>query len=331
METNTMYNGAAGYYDPSYYYGYQPIMYNNVPVPLNQNALTDDEIKQIVGTKSKKIDLTIEPTEVLRECCTHKNKGKDVVVQTNDGRLYCPICGATWKAVDQTDTEYVEEAVNKVLDYFQTAKWLGDLPVEMTREYFPMAGLLKKFPSIYKYAMDNFNKMCSNNPYTNAQDASVYAMFDNLMGYSNPYAVPQMMAPQMMPNAYQQAGAPVPQMAPAYQPGVAPVPAPVGYQPQPGVAPMPQAPVASPMDISSYNGTYGVNPYAANQQFVAQAANMIPGGVPGVPGYQFAVPQAPAAAPTAPTAPVAAPTAAAPTAQAQAPAATVSSTDAVKV
>ena len=266
------------------------------------SGLSDDEIKQMLGTKSKKIDLTLDPIEVLRECCTHKRGGKDMVQQLQDGKVYCPLCGATWTPI-QAEKEEVEDAVNKVVDMFQTAKWLGDLPVEMTREYFPMGGLLKKFPAIYKYGMDNFAKYYNGNPYQNGADASVYSMFDGIMGYNNPmpmyYAAPN----QQPGNPYQQ-----------------PQPAPVGYQPQ-QVAPTPQAPqyyvpngvqpapMASPMDIASY----GVNPYAPNQQFVAQAANMVPGGIP---GYQFGVPngyqpvnpgQAPAAQPAA--APTAAPAA----------------------
>lgn len=310
-------------YGYGYGYGYQPIQYNTAtPMPLNQNALSEDEIKQMLGTKSKKIDLTLDPVEVLRECCTHKRGGVDMVQQLQDGRVYCPLCGATWTPV-QAEKEEVEEAVNKVIDLFQTAKWLGDLPVEMTREYFPMGGLLRKFPSIYKYGMDNFSKYYNNNPYQGVQDASAYYMYDSIMGYSNPW--PGMQS-GYAPNAYQQV-----------QPGVAPAPA--GYQPQvgqpvpqPGVAPAPAgyqpgmipapAPAASPMDISSY----GVNPYAVNQQFVNQAAAMVPGGIPGAPspyfgpaGYQPQVGQPipqPGIAP-APTAP--------------APAATETKTETVKV
>lgn len=315
METNNFYgNGVPVDPNNPYMYGqypYAPVTYANVPLPLNQNALTEDEIKQMLGTKSKRIDLTLDPVEVLRQCCTHKRNGNDMVQRTIDGKCYCPLCNEVWRPI-HVDEDEVKENLDRVNDMFQTAKWLGDLPVEMTREYFPMGGLLKKFPEIYKYAMENFNRNFNNNSYAQAQDASVYSMFNSLIsgGYNNPFAgYAQGVAP--MPNMYQQPGAVQPQMAGqpmamGYQPQNAAQPVAAPGQPQfyynPAQAGQP-VPTNNPMDISSYG--YGVNPAAPNQQFVAQAANMVPGGVPApqfgaIPAIYQPQPQAAATQPATP-------------------------------
>ena len=87
-----------GGYDPSMY-SYQAYGYNSIPTPANQNALTAEEIQILKNARpTSKIELSIDRTDVLRSMCTHKDNGRDVVMQVTDGSgdVWCPICNHRW-------------------------------------------------------------------------------------------------------------------------------------------------------------------------------------------------------------------------------------------
>lgn len=268
---NNYYYGQQGMGQP-YYNGYDPNMYSypaigytNIPTPANQNALTAEEIQILKNARpTSKIDLTIDHNDVLRSMCTHKDNGRDVVMQVNDGSgdVFCPICGRRWKP-DMKNKEEVQELVNELLDQMENAKWAGDLPTDLTRELFTMIPLLNKYPDIHEYAMNTFNKYYSARGMYNAQDTNIYGMYNSLFGAGTPatgYTPVQGYYGQQpinqnyynnQPQGYygQQQG---------YVPNI--------NQTNPMVNPM-QAP------------TYGVNPMAPNQQFVSQANMMMNGSV----------------------------------------------------
>ena len=250
-----------GGYDPNMF-GYQAYGYNNIPTPANQNALTAEEIQMLKNTRpSSKIELSIDRTDVIRSMCTHKENGKDVVMQVNDGSgdVWCPICNRRWKP-DMKTKEEVQELVTELIDQMENAKWAGDLPTDLTRELFTLIPLLNKYPDIHEYAMNTFNKYYSARGMYNAADTNIYGMYNSLFGANVPstgFMGAPMQGyygqPAMAQGGYyggQQA------MAQGYVPN--------GVQANPVVNPM-QAP------------TYGVNPVAPNQQFVSQA-NMMMGG-----------------------------------------------------
>jgi hypothetical protein len=288
---NTMNNGYyyGGYQQPytqQYYnapYGYQPVVAQNFQVPQNMNALTDEEIRTLMNDKpASKIDLNIKQTDVLRAMCTHKQNGQDRVQPLNDGSgdVWCPICGARWSQEAFTK-EQVTELVNALVSSMQNAKWLGDLPVELTRELFTMIPLLEKYPDIYEYAMNNFNKYYNQHNVANAQDASIYAQYNSLFG--NKYYQPAYPTYQYQPQGAQQTQAGYyyqgqPQQQGAVNNGY--------YQP----------PVANPYN-NPMQATYGVNYAAPNQQFVQQTANMV---APPQGAYQQQQAQATQAAQPAP-------------------------------
>lgn len=247
-----------GGYDPNMY-AYPAMGYNNVPQPANQNALTAEEIQILKNARpASKIDLSIDRTDVLRSMCTHKDNGRDVVMQVNDGSgmVFCPICGQKWKP-EMMNKEEVESLVEQLSDQMENAKWTGDLPTDLTRELFTLIPLLKKYPDIHEYAMNTFNKYYSARGMYNAQDTNIYGMYNSLFGAGMP-ATGYMGAP--MQGYYGQ-----PQQPTANQ----------GYYgQQQGYVPngMPANANVNPMQA-----TYGVNPMAPNQQFVNQA-NMMMGG-----------------------------------------------------
>lgn len=273
MDATTMINNnntgvyGTGYYNqpqynPAAIYGYQPYMAQQIKVPQNVNALTDEEIRTLKNARpTSMINLNIEPNDVLRSMCTHKENGRDVVQLVQDGSndVWCPICGARWSP-EIMSKEEVEELVNKLVGQMQNAKWTGDLPTELSRELFTLIPLIQKYPEIHKYAIDNFNKYYSQNQFVNAQDASVYAQYNSLFGPSYGAYVQQGVTPAYY--GQQQAMPAQPQQGYYYQ--------------QPQVTNQ-QATVTTNPYINPMQAPIGVNPAAPNQQFVNQAAMMMPG------------------------------------------------------
>lgn len=272
---NNYYYGQQAMGQP-YYGGYDPNMnaypamgYNNIPTPANQNALTAEEIQILKNARpTSKIDLSIDRTDVLRSMCTHKDNGRDVVLQVNDGSgdVFCPICGHRWKP-DMKTKEEVEALVVELVDQMENAKWTGDLPTDLTRELFTLIPLLKKYPDIHEYAMNTFNKYYSARGMYNAADTNIYGMYNSLFGAGMPatgYAGAPMQGyyGQQQPMVNQGYYSQAPQGYYGQQQGYTPN----GVQANPMVNPM-QAP------------TYGVNPMAPNQQFVSQANMMMNGTV----------------------------------------------------
>ena len=255
------YNG----YDPNMY-SYPSMGYTNIPTPANQNALTAEEIQILKNARpTSKIDLSVDRNDVLRSMCTHKDNGRDVVMQVNDGSgdVFCPICNHRWKP-DMKSKEEVQELISELTGQMENAKWAGDLPVDLTRELFTLIPLLNKYPDIHEYAMNTFNKYYSARGMVNAQDTNIYGMYNSLFGAGMPatgYGAP-------MQGYYGQA------QQPAFNNQMN---APVGYYgQQQGYVPT-NVGQANPMVNPMQAQTYGVNPMAPNQQFVQQA-NMMMGG-----------------------------------------------------
>lgn len=300
-------NGGYSPYMAAQFYGANPMVYNTVPMPQNQNALTEDEIKRITTTKPSKLDITVPEDEIIRSMCTHKHNGRDVVVLTNDANhttCYCPICGKTWK--DRTYTkEEVQELVYDLISAMQHAKWVADFPIQLVREYFAMIPILEKFPDLYEYAMKNFNRYMTQNGYTTASDASAYARYNAVWGggnnfVANPYPThPTYPIQPQQPAGYYGQQQQVPGYAPAavqaQQPGYY-----TGAPANPMTNPMQ---VQQPMDYYNQQPQMipqGINP-AAPSPFVNQANMMMAGGVP----YPQAQPQQPQFAPATTYAPAA--------------------------
>lgn len=259
MDANNYYGN--GYVNNAWGYPQQPIMgpgypvmYNQIPQPQNRNASTDEEINIMKNARpgNDKLDLSIDNIDVLRSMCTHKDNGHDVVNQVNDGTgdVWCPICQEKWNA-EAMSYEEVVELVDKLISAMQNAKWLGDLPIEVVREFFTIIPLLKKFPKLYQYAMNNFNKFYNANQMYGAQDTSIYNQFNSLFnpgyGYNggyNGYGYNYQMQQQMQQpiGQYQYANPNVnPMQAPTQ--GYAPQNRPMTYQPQMMAQPQqPQAP-----------------------------------------------------------------------------------------
>ena len=272
-----IYGMGAAYNQPGYFsYG--------APTPQNNPSLTAEEMKLIASQNPSRIDIAISETDKYRAICNHKDQNKiDRVVQLNDGSgdVFCPICNCRWSS-ENLSKEEVKELCDKLISAMQNAKWVGDYGVQLTREYFAMIPLLEKFPDLYEYAMKQFNKYCSTNGYTSANDAAIYSQYNNLMGFSSGYGY----NPQ--PQAYYTNPGQGYYGAPAQQYG--------GEQGMPMNPYMSQAPVQQPAtNVNPMQAPQGMpmNPY---DPYAAQAPIQPTPGV-GTPISNMAAPNyAPAAA-----------------------------------
>lgn len=243
-------------------YPYQPQMAPNqqIQVPLNQNALTPEEINELRSLKpSGMFSIKISKEDVLRSMCTHCQNGESLVYMLNDGsgRCGCPICGAVWTP-ESYSKEEIKELCDKIIDCMQSVKWAGELSPTVVREYFTMIPLLDKFPDLYEYATKNIAKLYNQHGFINANDASIYGQYNALFGVGYNYGFPQQQ----------------PYYAGGQQPYYNQVQQPI--QPNPMTNPMQaQQPQPYPYPQQSV-----VNPQPVNQQFVDQAGMVIPGYAP---------------------------------------------------
>lgn len=256
------YMGAAGYVPgPGYPSPFvsQPMMFGGAPQVQVNNALTDEEINQIMNKPNTTIDINVSQDDYLRSMCTHKKHGVETVMQTldDDNMVYCSICQETWDSTKATKEE-VKAIVDKLISHIQNMKWVGSLPIELIREFCVIIPLLKKFPDLYEVAISNFNKFGSAKNYVDARDASVYSNLNNLMGSSMPGYYSNM----IQTNPYQQTANPyMPQQQNPYMttPTVAA---------NPNINPM-QAQVGQAVQINPY-GQQAVNPYMPQQVYTPQ-------------------------------------------------------------
>ena len=212
MEINTMNNGYGyGMYDNvNPYFQQQPFQQQPMQVPQMQNALTNEEIQRLRSLRpTTSLNLSVDQEEVLRAMCTHKDNGREVVqlLQDGSGDAYCPICGKRWKP-EQLSQEDLQALVDQLICQMQNAKWVGELPANVVREFFAMMPLIEKFPELYKYSMKNFNKYANQNNMFNAADANIYAMYNGLFSGAGAYANMGYYQQPMQQQAPQQAANP---------------------------------------------------------------------------------------------------------------------------
>ena len=242
MDAATMNMNNNGYYGNPYdmggyygnaYFGYQPVMQQNIQVPQNQNALTPEEIQKLKSQKPEgSLNLNINPDDILKAICTHKENGRDMVQMVNDGSgdVYCPICQTRWNP-DSATKEEAQDVVNRFNALMQNMKWTGELPITIVREYCSMLPLIMKFPDLYEYGNKNFERFLNQRGYYGASDANPYAQYNNLFG-PGVYYGQQMMGGYQQPMYGQQMGYYQQQMpAQPANPAVNPMQQPVYGQP----------------------------------------------------------------------------------------------------
>lgn len=285
---NDVYNNGGGFYDGyvdpnmmyNNYYPYNAFVPQKYAIPQNTDSMSPEESKELwnTGSNQNKLDLNVDSIEYKRALCNHKENGKDLVQRINDGSgdVWCPRCKVRWNP-NAVDPETLKNGIKIVNDAMQNAKWVGDLPVTVVRDYFSLMPLLDKLPDIYQVSMNNFDKYYNQHQYLSAKDADVYNQFNSLF---YPNSMQPMYAPQPMQQVPQNPYYPQPVMG--YQPqqpvyGQVAVPnvnpmqvqQPMGYQPQQNV------PYQQPMQVNPYVPQPPVQQPVQQQQQTVQPSSSV--------------------------------------------------------
>lgn len=119
--------------------------------------LTPEQMRELRSTGSG-FSLKVDPVEILRSHCTHKDNGNIALMKNPDGSSTCTVCGATFNLVDKETIE-IEDITRAVIDILQSIKtYYLDIPENYVKDYFNMIPYLEKLPKFYEVAIHNFAK-----------------------------------------------------------------------------------------------------------------------------------------------------------------------------
>ena len=266
---------------PSYgamYGGQQMLM-----APQQQNILTPEEIALLRSNRgSNVLDLNISNEDYIKSKCNHRDeRGQDATYELGDGsgRVCCRVCGEIWDGTKST-IEEVQETTDKFVSMFQNLKWIGGVGNNFLAEYSPIIPLVKKFPEVYKVAINNYQRMTNGMYGGFDNESNIIRQFNALNnGYSSFGYMPnpafgyyqQPMAPGYMNQPMGGMQAANPNVNPMQAPqnafgGMAPQP--YSPTPQPQYQPQPQQYQAVPQQptmpgyMNQPMGGYGMAPQA---------------------------------------------------------------------
>ena len=254
--------------------GFQGATYNfsPTPMPMNTQSLSEEEIQELINSRGGKFDINVPRAEFLRAMCNHRHNGQEVVQQINDGsgEVFCPVCYERWNP-ELITKEQAEQLVQAFVNQLQILKWVGNLPVDVIRDYFTIIPLLRKFPDLVEICTANYKKYTNGQAYMVAGNNSIYNQYELLMGRGmgydqSPYMVNQPFVPanmQVMSN--QPMYNPMPQQMPPMNTPYGQPQMNQGYygqavqQNNPAINPMQMQPGMNPQQTVYGNG--GVQPY----------------------------------------------------------------------
>lgn len=190
--------------------------------------LSDEEMEML--QKNSGPSLKIDPVEFVVSKCTHKRQNEMTLVDSEDGRKRCTICGATFNLVESK--EHVDAIVSQINDIMQSIKtYYLTVPAPVIQEFSQIVPLINKIPQLFSMAVSNFDENTIPQEAQNVQYQQYmqnpFFMFNNISN-GNFYQQPQQMQGgyQAQPmgyevNPFQQTGIPPqPQMANPIQQGV---------------------------------------------------------------------------------------------------------------
>ena len=202
--------------------------YGQFPQAKMTQPLTPEQMRELRSTGSG-FSLKVDPIEILRSHCTHKDNGNTALVKNADGSSTCTVCGATFNLLDK-EVEEVAEITRAVLDVLQSIKtYYLDIPENYVKDYFNMIPYLEKLPKFFEVALHNFSKYENGAFLNNNNNMYGFQMLSALTSpgfgqMGNGMMGGQMQQPMMQPQMAPMGGYTQPQynpqaqMAPGYNP-----------------------------------------------------------------------------------------------------------------
>lgn len=268
------------------------------------NPMTKEDLELLKPVKNE-FNMNIDPIDVARAKCPHKNATKLLINPIGGGNMVkCSQCGAEFDLTIRSK-EDIEASVNNLVNFLEQMKlYAVNFDEEFYKDYMMMIPLLRKAPNLYEMAVQNFTEVVrqTSNSQTvapNANPAFNRFGFDAYQDiFNGNYGARY--------NVYNQQQPVMPMAQPMAQPGY--------YDPNMVAAQQPQ------MQPAPQQGqVFGAFTQAPQQAPVMQPAPQM--GNPFANGYAAPVMTAPMAMQQAPQ--MQAPVAQQPAAPAQAPAETV--------
>ncbi len=221
------------------------------------NPMTKEDLELLKPVKNE-FNMNIDPVDVARAKCPHKNATKLLINPIGGGNMVkCSQCGAEFDLTIRSK-EDIEASVNNLVNFLEQMKlYAVNFDEEFYKDYMMMIPLLRKAPNLYEMAVQNFTEVVrqTSNSQTVAPNANpafnrfgfdayqdifngnygarynVYNQQQPVMpmaqpmaqpGYYDPNMVAAQQAPQMQPAPQQGqvfgAFTQVPQQAPVMQP-----------------------------------------------------------------------------------------------------------------
>ena len=203
------------------------------------NPMTKEDLELLKPVKNE-FNMNIDPVDVARAKCPHKNSTKLLINPIGGGNMVkCSQCGAEFDLTIRSK-EDIEASVNNLVNFLEQMKlYAVNFDEEFYKDYMMMIPLLRKAPNLYEMAVQNFTEVVrqTSNSQTVAPNANpafnrfgfdayqdifngnygarynVYNQQQPVMPMAQPMAQPGYYDPNMV--AAQQA----PQMQPAPQQG----------------------------------------------------------------------------------------------------------------
>lgn len=129
----------------------------------------------------KKEPIDISRVKTLKAKCTHKDGNQISLKENADGTFTCWICEETFRMVD--DAHEVETIVNDFIDVLNSIKCnlKDDELDENTKNLFNAIPHIKKIPTVYKMALDNFKSYDMIQPQIYQPNPNQFSFYDSIV------------------------------------------------------------------------------------------------------------------------------------------------------
>lgn len=123
------------------------------------NPMTKEDLELLKPVKNE-FNMNIDPVDVARAKCPHKNSVKLLINPIGGGNMVkCSQCGAEFDLTIRSK-EDIEASVNNLVNFLEQMKlYAVNFDEEFYKDYMMMIPLLRKAPNLYEMAVQNFTEV----------------------------------------------------------------------------------------------------------------------------------------------------------------------------
>lgn len=123
------------------------------------NPMTKEDLELLKPVKNE-FNMNIDPIDVARAKCPHKNATKLLINPIGGGNMVkCSQCGAEFDLTIRSK-EDIEASVNNLVNFLEQMKlYAVNFDEEFYKDYMMMIPLLRKAPNLYEMAVQNFTEV----------------------------------------------------------------------------------------------------------------------------------------------------------------------------